>query len=264
MPAVTVIVGKGSVVIPGRTSIGGFVIDAVEVEEHTLDSEVTSHPIEKGSNVTDNIVNLPETLVLDCTVTDTPMGEMIGVRRQGIGSDPSMSDLRPSDQCYAVLKKMRKDAEPITIITSLGTSTQMAIKNIGVARRARDGGALKFRGTFQELIFVETERATVADVSTPGGQSEVKGGHVTALPATKSLPQPPPPGKFTVDEHSNLVPAFSKQDLLAPTFTQSQDISSLPPTAGGAATAHDVKTQLGSLSSLPSGTFDSSGNFIPN
>ncbi len=52
--------------------LGGIWLDAVVSEQHTMRNEVTRHPLETGGDVADHVVTKPDTLVLECKVTNSP------------------------------------------------------------------------------------------------------------------------------------------------------------------------------------------------
>jgi hypothetical protein len=47
--------------------------DAVVTEVHSMTAQVTSHPVEQGSNVSDHVYNEPRRITLDALVTNTPL-----------------------------------------------------------------------------------------------------------------------------------------------------------------------------------------------
>ncbi len=51
-----------------------WTLDVSISETHSLESEITQHPVEVGIDITDNIRNKPRPLRIDGVVTDTPSG----------------------------------------------------------------------------------------------------------------------------------------------------------------------------------------------
>lgn len=52
--------------------LGGIWLDAVVREQHTKRNEATRHPLETGGDIVDHVVTKPDTLVLECMVTNSP------------------------------------------------------------------------------------------------------------------------------------------------------------------------------------------------
>jgi hypothetical protein len=158
-------------------TIDGYVVDAAIVEDHTLDNEVTVHPMEKGAITTDHSRELPDEITLECVVSDHPMGPVVAAR--GLEVDGAA----PSVDAYQRLRHIRKRGTPITITTSLGTHENMMIKQLGIPRRSTDGEALRFRVSFIKSEFVENERTTVR-IAVPQQAKRVNKGSKPAKPAT--------------------------------------------------------------------------------
>ncbi len=53
--------------------LGGIWLDAVVSELHTMRNTATRHPLESGGDVVDHVVSEPDTVVLECKVTRTPI-----------------------------------------------------------------------------------------------------------------------------------------------------------------------------------------------
>ncbi len=68
----------------GYTEIGSIFLDASVEETHSMSSEISSHAIEDGSDVTDHIHNNPRTVSIDGRVTnhplEVPLSQANGVR----------------------------------------------------------------------------------------------------------------------------------------------------------------------------------------
>ena len=72
-------------------TIKGFPIDAAITEEHTYDSEVTSYPVESGSDITDNVRTLPIEITIEGLVSDNPLERRLATRSSGLSlTKPSM------------------------------------------------------------------------------------------------------------------------------------------------------------------------------
>lgn len=151
-------------------TIDGFVVDAALTEGHTLDNQVTTHPQEKGSVITDHSYTLPDEITLDCVVSDHPIGTVASSR----GAE--LDGVVPSVDAYARMKFIRKRGKPVTITTSLGTHESMMLVKLGIPRRAEDGESLRFSVSFRVAEFVENER-TVVRIAVPQQAKRVNRGN---------------------------------------------------------------------------------------
>ena len=161
--------------------IDGFVLDVMVSEEHSFDSMVTRHPVEKGADVTDHIRDEPITVRVEGLVTDTPIGTMTSVR--------GPNDL-PSDDAFNRLLAIRAAKRPVTIETSLRRYENMGLERFSVPKDKDTGDALRFSAFFVQLELVTNERTTVR-VSIPRGQRKVNRGNKAAEPAPDVAPSPP-------------------------------------------------------------------------
>lgn len=131
--------------------IAGFAIDATATQDHTLDSEVTDHPVESGSDITDNVRAQPITVALDCIVSNTPIGLVASQR------DPATA---PGDDAYAKLLEIRDAREPVVIETERQRYENMVLQSLTIPIAADTGDSLRFRATFKQIRIVTNSRTT--------------------------------------------------------------------------------------------------------
>ena len=144
-------------------TIGGFLIDAVLVEGHNLDSVTTEHPIEEGADITDHIRILPDKVTIEGIVSNTPIGEVASIREN---EAPFAGEFLPAADALAFLRKIRADREPVRVETTIIVYDNMVMINLNIPQTARTGDSFQFRATFQEVQIVKTER-TAVEVSVP-------------------------------------------------------------------------------------------------
>lgn len=163
--------------------IDDIVVDVALAEEHTFENEVTSHPVETGSDVTDNSIVKPDSISLDCVISNTPLsttGRTV--------NDQVVPSSSPADEARAKLLALRLSREPVTVVDSLGTWPDMVLEHLSIPRSAKTGDALAFKVIFKKLVIVTNERATIP-VAIPRAQSKVKRG----TKPSKSPPDNSPP-----------------------------------------------------------------------
>ena len=174
--------------------IGDLTVDVAVQEQHEFSNEVTSHPVESGSDVADNTIVMPDSVTLTCLVSNTPLNGLLGVLNNDL-PNPSNS---PVDVARAYLLALRLSREPVTIIDSLGQWPSMVMEKLSIPRYAKTGDALQFTATFKKLVIVTNER-TVVPVAIPRAQAQVKRG-------TKPSKSPPDPAipKAVEDQRTGL------------------------------------------------------------
>ena len=173
--------------------IDGYPIDCAITEDHTVDNEVTEHPVEKGADITDHVRARPVVVTLEGVVSDTPIGAIAGQR--GARDDNGRLENSPSDDARAWLLDIRNRREPVSIETSLGGYTDMLLESLSFPRSAQDGDSLYFRVTFRQASFVTNER-TVIRTSQPRTSGQADRGNKPTQNAAAIKEERPKP---TVD-----------------------------------------------------------------
>lgn len=165
--------------------IDGYVIDAAISEEDSLNSEVTSNPVEEGIDTTDNVRLLPDVLALECAVSNTPTTAVQTAR--GSSALTNATSSLPSDEAYEKLKAMRRAKKRVEIVVSDGRRyVDMVCTKIGVPRSIATLGGLRFRVSFQQIEVVKNERTTVR-TEQPRGQKKKRRGNKPSAKATTPL-----------------------------------------------------------------------------
>jgi hypothetical protein len=146
-------------------SIDGYPLDLVETEEHSLTSEITEHPVEDGSDISDNIRNKPRELTLtNAIVSDTPIGTIANDETRILGS----SLPPPSDDAFRRLEQIWLDRRTVTVVTKRKKYENMALETLTTPSEAKNAGALVFTAHFKEVRIVKNKRVTVKIPNTGG------------------------------------------------------------------------------------------------
>lgn len=153
--------------------IDGYEIDVFTDESHTLDSMVTSDPVEDGADTTDNVKLLPTTITVTGIVSDTPFGQLAERRLPGEFS---------SAYALGYLESIRDDREPVTIETSLGKYENMVMERLSIPQNAQTGDALQFTATFKQIRITYTQRATI-NTADPRNKRKVNRGNKSVADA---------------------------------------------------------------------------------
>ena len=123
-----------------------FLIDVCLNDTHEFRSQITSDPIEDGSTLTDNIINEPVDVSMECLVSNAPINSDIIDARSG--------ETSPANEAYQFLMKCRDDREPISVRTSLDTFDSMGIEHISIPRTAGRGDELRWSMTLKKMVIV--------------------------------------------------------------------------------------------------------------
>lgn len=119
---------------------------------HASQVEVTDHPIEDGSVVTDHSRRLPKQVTLDVVVSNDPI--VIGI---GEGERTRAQD------AYAELERLQAEAQLLTVRLFLRDYDNMIIATMSAPRDAATGNVLSASLTLRELITATTERVAAPE-----------------------------------------------------------------------------------------------------
>ncbi len=136
--------------------VGSITLDVSLIEEHSVEIELTDHPVEKGADITDHKRRKPVALRLTGVISNTPL-ELLGG-----GLDAG----NRAEAAWSTLETLQAGAELITVVTTLKTYENMQIVTMRAPRDVKRGNVLEVTLEFRELIQVESE--TVATQAATG------------------------------------------------------------------------------------------------
>lgn len=164
--------------------INDYAIDAALSEEHSFENSVTSFPVQDGADITDHIRFVPIQVTIDGIVSDTPIGEMAGIRglsQLGIGGGP------PSEDAFLILLDIRNKREPVTIRTSKRTYENMALLSLRRREDSKTGRALRFQAVFKQVRIVVLDRILI-DIPKKANKGHKPVVYTTNLKVGQKLP----------------------------------------------------------------------------
>ena len=160
----------------GAKSIGGFEIDAFFVEDYNFSNRMTNLAIEEGSIVTDHVVEEPDTIDIEAFIGCTKFETNTST------PDPSLSNVNiPDDlktrirQAYHELLRLKRERQPIDVVTGLSTFSSMIIVRFDIGREADTGADLHFSMRFQSLKIVKSEETEI-NISPSAASADMVGG----------------------------------------------------------------------------------------
>lgn len=162
--------------------IDGYPIDVAITQTPSFESDLTDHPVEQGSDVTDNIRTKPVSFEIEGIVSDTPLGL--------VAQDPSRQQSAgqplPSQDAYRRLFDIWSNKRFVTLETDFGKFENMAVTRLTMPRSKDTGKALHFTGTFRQLRLVTNNRTTVR-MAIPGGGKKTNLGNLISQKQASAL-----------------------------------------------------------------------------
>ena len=152
-------------------------IDAVVAEHFAFPAKVTEHPVEQGSNVTDNIRAEADKWNLECIVTNSPLPPFAGDAQTR------------AEDAIATLRSWQSQGALLSIPTTLGLLTSMAVANVSGTRDAKTGGqpasagpgsgtgGVRFTLSVTNIRIVQNKLTNIAITKTKNTLPKVRGGY---------------------------------------------------------------------------------------
>lgn len=139
-----------------KGKIGNLEIEATLSENHDMSSTVTKYTIENGANISDHIVNEPETITIEGFVSNSPVAP-------GLGGGLT----NRAQETFDTLYELRNAKEVITVVTEYRVYTDMAITNISIPRDSSTGQAIRFSVSLMRVYKAGGESQSLSSVGFP-------------------------------------------------------------------------------------------------
>lgn len=160
---------KSLVTEGGNSSIGDVVIDAVLSEVINYNSNVTQHPVETKTSISDHIFKQPLKVKIEGYITNSPI-KIMGLFETPLQKN-SLSNLKrnikdampfyaaecPAMQGYAALKSLYEDRSLVSVVTKLETFSNMAITSLNFTNNTDTGGRLEFTAELIQVTYARIE-----------------------------------------------------------------------------------------------------------
>ena len=181
--------------------VGNIKFDLEISENHSIEAQVSEHPIEDGSIVSDHVRILPRKGSIVGLVTNHPLvspttplpaefvekvtrighpGWLQSLANQYTTEEPliakdfeSVPRLTPGENnrarnAWELFKELVSNRQPVTIMTGVEKYADVIVTKVSTSREARTGDALRFAVEFQEIKFVTlTEVVITAATKAP-------------------------------------------------------------------------------------------------
>lgn len=147
-------------------SIAGIEFDALIDESRTLSADAPEYPVETGFTVSDSIILKPETLDMTLYLTDSPV---TWKRRFGGGPGRVQSVIKRLEDAYF-------GKEPVTVVTTDKTYTNMAIVSISISKTLESGYAREIPISLKEIRVTKSSTTTIPASYGKSGESGTNAG----------------------------------------------------------------------------------------
>lgn len=179
--------------------------DASVAETHNDEVEVTDHPVEDGSDVSDHMRKLPQTVILEGMISNSPLVFLASVQ----APSPVIGDFTPTfdrvEAGYAKLREFQEAGVLVDVITSLRSYSNMAILSIAVNRAAPSGNILSFVLTLRE---VKIAKSLTVDLPTPEDVGNNSAQNAGQKPKKKPTPKQTEKATSTADRIASAIGLF--------------------------------------------------------
>lgn len=157
-------------------SINGVEFDALITEDRGLEATVPEYAVEDGFSVSDTIIIGTETLSMTLFVTDTPV---TWFSRHGSGRGRTESVVKQLEELFYT-------KEPVTVVTSDRTYTDMAIESISFSKNAETGYAREIPISLRKIRITKARTTTIPDSYGKSGATGESAGTANTSTATSS------------------------------------------------------------------------------
>lgn len=162
--------------------INDIVIDVLKVELPSYEFDITEHPVEDGTPVSDMKIKKPPIVVIDAIFADAEF-DAVGIITKFIGTGTPSFLSTWQDKQSAIYDLMDSDDEKITLTTEHYIYPDMLLKAVRPVREVDKVRAWFVQLEFKHVKIVQTE---VSDILAGDLPEEVKNDPVKAEKATDS------------------------------------------------------------------------------
>ena len=167
---------------PGK--IGVLELDATVHETHDYTNTLTEFPVEKGFNISDHVIRIPEKLTMEGFITNTPVPLSSNLKPLK-GEDAQVNRVESALEILldlAGLPPASKNTDDVTtnalfpkvidiVETGLRQYKNMVITHITIPRDKDTGETLRFTCEMRHVITVLTETVTMQNTSELNGRA---------------------------------------------------------------------------------------------
>lgn len=150
------------------TKLDTLTIDATIQETHGSTADVTDHPVEEGSDVSDHKRDKPDTLKIEGLISNTPInrGQITrSLPRSFVdtAAEALSNASRPgyAEAAYTTLRGLKESGKLITVITALRVYENMMLTELSAPRDSKTGDGLAFTASLRSVRLVRNRRVAI-------------------------------------------------------------------------------------------------------
>jgi hypothetical protein len=163
-------------------SIGGFEIDAFVSEKYSFANKVSTQKVEGGGSLS-HITEDPDTLTIEGFISGAKFETYDGEIPDDITTLEVYDPKTRIRQAYQELLRMKRERQPVAVVTGLDTFPNMLIMNFSIDRSAENGADMPFSMTFQDANMLKS-----GDTAGAGGD-QAAGTASAGLTGKESAPK---------------------------------------------------------------------------
>lgn len=189
--------GIDSILIKPKRAIGAFTAQVTVSEQHQDDLQITDHPVEQGSTISDHAYMLPATVTITAMWSNSPSDSSIlnglvrGVTGTVSGSQSLLTGNSASQvkDIYAKLLELQSSRIPFDVYTGKRFYKNMMVQRMSVATDKSTENVLSVSITCRQVIIVGTRTVSVPapieqQAQAPATASPVNAGQQSLQPGT--------------------------------------------------------------------------------
>lgn len=149
-----------------NVTIGSLTVDATVQEDHQLPAELTKHSVEEGFDIADHYRALPDQVVINGIISNTPLIFGAAFRIDG----------DPARDAYDTFREIRNRALIIDVVTTLRTYENVMMTDFSCPRNAANGNVLNFTATFEPIFTTSTFEEAIPEPEDLSKKTSSDGG----------------------------------------------------------------------------------------
>lgn len=158
-------------------SVRSVEFDATLTASHAGDVDITEHPLESGSNVTDGARAKQRTVSLEGVITDNPLGASAA---DGAGAGRAR-------RLFDALELVKEAGGVCTLTTPFKSYDNVLIKSLSSDEDKQMGGAVKVKLSLTQVKLVRSQTVAVRKTSKPNAQDKKDKGPQAAKAAPEAV-----------------------------------------------------------------------------
>lgn len=178
-----------------KRSIGEFVAQVTISETHSDDMEITDHPVELGSQISDHTYKLPASVVIKCGWSNSASNllstgkALVSGGLSGLQSTLSGNSETQVKAIYAKLLKAQADRTLMDVYTGKRIYKDMLVKSIHMETKEDTENSLIVTITLRQVILVTTQTLKVVSASIATDTTQLADAKKNAVPVNNGTKQ---------------------------------------------------------------------------